>query len=585
MQRKSGLLALLFFSVFFTWANPKDSVRLELRDGQKYIVHRVEKSETLASLAAHYGVDESQLLSANPLVSDKVFPGQIIRIPINANKYGNLTVPPVTPSTDSKLPLANSLPKDAATPAPAKVEPSAPVAAEAPAPTQTPVSAPTQDPSKMVSGIDYHTYVAASPTTVQRLADLFFMEPNDIIAINELKNKNIKEGQKVRIPIYPLSKLNQVAIAPTPIPVPPVAIAKAPEPTPVPKSEPVLEKPVAPAHNIYNQAQHRPDKQLVKPTVVVKASPKPQEDSVLQNNATRIAAAKPAPEKKQNALLETAAKKELVQAKVEPQIAVKPASPIVNKPKEIVLAAVPIEKPVIAPTSDSMLMVVVQKQKHRAELTRQDSEYVITDEGSYKVFDYKQTYEKPDVFTSILVAENAINVNSIDQNKGVGNKNTTHVVKLGETIDMIARKYKISKSDIINWNGLLNYRVREGQELIINAERANVSPYERTLPEKTRKPLSTDIRIESVEGIAVYDSRKITRGVYANNIEKGKFVYIVNKDNFREDVARVIGPLPKGTPANVIVILDQETAIELGVEKSWVNIELYFGIINESQTN
>ncbi len=565
MQRKSGLLALFILTVFFAWANPKDSVRLELRDGQKYIVHRVENAESISSLAIRYGIDEAQLLSANPLISDKVYPGQVIRIPVNANKYGNVTVPAVVPLTDSKLPLAKSLPKETN-----ELEKANVTAAKVPvieaavqAPTKTPT--PTQDPALMVSGIDYHTYVAASPTNVQRLADLFFMQPSDIIAINNLKNKNIKEGQKVRIPIYPLSKVEQVAAAPEPKPIPPIAIAKAPEPIAIPKAEPVIEKSVAPPVNIYNQAQHRPEVKLAKQTPVVKNTPKvkPVVDSLLQNKTTTVVAAKPHAEK-----------------------------PII-KPQPIAIVAAPapaqiqakMEKPSIAATSDSMLMVVVKKQKRFEELTRLDSQYVIANEGSYKVFDYKSTSEQPDAFSTILAEENTVSVNSIDQSKGAGNKNTTHVVKLGETIDIIARKYKINNSDIINWNGLVNYRVREGQELVINAERANISPYERTLPENSKKPVVTDIKIESIEGIAVYDSRKITRGVYANNIEKGKFVYIINKDNFREDVARVIGPLPKGTPPNVIVILDQETAIELGVERSQVNIELYFGIISDSQTN
>ncbi len=592
MQRKSGLLALFLFIAIFAWANPKDSVRLELRDGQKYIIHRVEKSESIGSLAARYGIDESQLLSANPLISDKVFPGQIVRIPLNANKYGNVSVPSVIPITDSKLPLAKSLPKDGGPVIPAKkAEASIPPASSTdPIPAQSPVAVPTQDPTQMVSGIDYHTYVAASPTNVQRLADLFFMQASDIIAINNLKNNNIKEGQKVRIPIYPLSKVEQVAKAPEPlIAAAPLAVAAVPI---VPKPAPIVEtppaKPAVAQVQIYNQAQHRPAEKLVKQTPIQPAKAKVVSDTLIQSKPIEVAIVKTAPPvipDKQKATI--APIKPIEKPQVKPIVVAQAPKPIVKiqSPATTPQAIAVVKKATIAPESDSMLMVVVKKQKRREELSKLDSEFVIANDGSYKLFDYKTSYEQPDAFTKILAEENTVSVNSIDQSQGVGNKNTTHVVKLGETIDMIARKYKINKSDIINWNGLVSFRVREGQELIINAERANISPYERTLPENSKKPVVTDIKIESIEGIAIYDSRKITRGVYANNIEKGKFVYIINKDNFREDVARVIGPLPKGTPENVIVILDQETAIELGVEKSWVNIELYFGIINDSQTN
>jgi hypothetical protein len=96
----------------------------------------------------------------------------------------------------------------------------------------------------------------------------------------------------------------------------------------------------------------------------------------------------------------------------------------------------------------------------------------------------------------------------------------------------------------------------------------------------------TAIVYENIHGLAQFDSRVAqVRGVYANNIEKGKFVYIVNKDKYREDFAIVIGPLPKGTPKEVIVIVDAETAKELAIEKSWVNVELYYGTAVQDVAN
>jgi hypothetical protein len=155
------------------------------------------------------------------------------------------------------------------------------------------------------------------------------------------------------------------------------------------------------------------------------------------------------------------------------------------------------------------------------------------------------------------------------------------VVGKNETLQMIAKKYKISATDIINWNGLLSYRLREGQELTINAARADISPYERTIPKAKASP-ENQLMEKSMQGLATYDVKKVgQRGVYVNGVEKGKFVHIVNKDNFREDFARVLGPLPKGTSPNILLVLDSFTGKELMVGKSIARIELFYGVVGE----
>jgi hypothetical protein len=71
-------------------------------------------------------------------------------------------------------------------------------------------------------------------------------------------------------------------------------------------------------------------------------------------------------------------------------------------------------------------------------------------------------------------------------------------------------------------------------------------------------------------------------GIYTNAAEKGRFVYLVNRDNFKEHFARVIGPLPAGTPKDVVAILDPESATQLAISKSMMRIFIYFVVVDSA---
>lgn len=544
-------LIILFLSLTSTWVwaavHPTDSVRLEMRGAKKFIVHRVIKGDVLAGLASKYSVSEAEILSNNPLVADKIYPGQILKIPINETKYGVVSVPPVQSLTPSKLPLAKTLPPPSVVVAEKKEVKSVAIDEE-------PIVIETPPSKEELNSTEYKIYVVASPQTVNQLAAAFSVEPEAIIQLNNLKNYNLKEGQKVKIPN---SKSNTAQVAKTN--------------TETKKSEPVQTTVKDSSNKV---AEVSKSKNKITETVKEKKEP----------IASKIAESKTI--ENPDSLKETSP---LEKSKLEKKLA---SSNIVSEPKPSpqssnaspLAAKLESKKEVVVVSQDSMNMAELKKRRKMDYLRMMDSNYVHPKGIAYHVFDYTETNYNYDLFSTLTAEENAIEVPTTNQSIGDGDVQKTHVVKKDETLQGIAKKYKVRVTDIINWNGLLTYRVRAGQELVINSKRADVSPYVRTLPETAqKKSVSSDdiVGLEKVAGLAQFkDKQSFTRGVYTNAVEKGRFVYIVNRDNYKEHFARVLGPLPKGTAEDVVVLLDPQSAEELGVGKSMMRVFVYFGIVN-----
>lgn len=509
MYRVFVLITIQFILWSSVQAAPKDSLRLEKRDGNTYIIHRVVKNESLTSLAKRYSVAEAELLSINPMVTEKVYAGQLLKVPVNTARYGNVQAPEVKALTASRLPLAQTLPPPtktnsepvqapiAAAVVPAKKEVEKPKEIEKPA-KETFVPEPTvidfdsnktmlayakQELQPQPSGksiATYKTYVVASPQSVQQVANTFSVDPNDIILANNLKNYKLKEGQKIKIPVY----------------------------GPAPKVSPVL---------------------AAEPQPVVKPKPEPKSKQVSQPPAKSAA-------------------------------------------------------PKVAVSSNTMQGDSITRERKARALARiamLDSAYVHPDGVSYVVFNYKQTDYQYDAYTLRMAEENAIDLQHTNQRAGYGGKDIVHAVKRGETLQSIARKYRISATDIINWNGLLTYRVREGQDLVINSARADVSPYQRTTISKTKMPGNTHLYEEVIKGLAFFDEEKDLPGVYVNGVEKGKFIYILNRDNYRETFARVLGPMPAEMPVGTVIYLGNQAAHELRIDTEVAHIEMWFGLFRE----
>ena len=144
----------------------------------------------------------------------------------------------------------------------------------------------------------------------------------------------------------------------------------------------------------------------------------------------------------------------------------------------------------------------------------------------------------------------------------------------------IAKKYKISVSDLINWNKLYKYNIAVGQELAVNSSRAGMSEIEKAQGTKDKTSDQAILKEETLVGIAYYNPKAPFKGVYCNNVPRGKLVYILNKENFIQYYGRVAGPLPKNVPPNTIIQVDNEVAKRLQITNPTINIKIWFGMID-----
>ncbi len=564
MTNKSLVLFLFMLLIHFTGlANPTDSLRTELRGGRKFIIHRVIKGETLAEIATRYGVDEADITNNNALITAGVFTGQIIKVPVNEAKYGIIEVPPIAPLTDSRMPLAKTLPPPILSKANAAdlaangieepdtaetelklVTPdSKKEVVQAPVPViekpkDTVIVKPAEVPviAEPVPEKKFQIYVVASPQTVNHLANSFGVDVYEIIALNNLKNYRLKSGQKIKIPVSDGAPIAKVEI-PKPVETPPAPVVK----TEAPKMA-LRTAPAPPLVKVdTSKVIPEPVKVVPEPVVIAKAeTPKP-----------------------------------VVKAM--------PKTVIIREPNPPVKKVIPVEEPVETEevfTNDSIIRSGLLTDLSDAELDRLDSAYIQPFGNTYRVNDYNIQDYYYDMEAMKAANRNSIDVATIDQRNGFGDKNYFHLVKPGETIKSIAKKYKISVSDIANWNGIYQYKVSVGQELIVNSARAKMSPLEMAMGSDIKKVEGVVIKEENHIGIAFYNPKTQFKGVYSNLVPKGKLVYILNRDNFEQYYGRVVGPLPKNVPINTIIQIDNEIAKRLLIKNPTNNIEIWFGLID-----
>lgn len=64
----------------------KDSLGIKEEDGQKFIMHRVDKGQTLFAISQRYDVSVDQLKETNPQTEDELVVGEVILVPLRAAK-------------------------------------------------------------------------------------------------------------------------------------------------------------------------------------------------------------------------------------------------------------------------------------------------------------------------------------------------------------------------------------------------------------------------------------------------------------------------------------------------------------------
>lgn len=85
MELKYRFFLSIILSVFFleTTASSLDSLRLENQNGRTFVVHEVEKGETLYSLSRRYQTEVSEIVRFNNILDNTISLNQILFIPIS----------------------------------------------------------------------------------------------------------------------------------------------------------------------------------------------------------------------------------------------------------------------------------------------------------------------------------------------------------------------------------------------------------------------------------------------------------------------------------------------------------------------
>ncbi len=178
-----------------------------------------------------------------------------------------------------------------------------------------------------------------------------------------------------------------------------------------------------------------------------------------------------------------------------------------------------------------------------------------------------------------------INIKEVHANANPGEtkESFTHLVQNGETIEGIAKKYKISPSDIANWNNLYQNRIRVGQDLIVNLERAR-KPYLalNTVDPETQKAIKKadkSDRIKSVEekGLAYLSDDKFI-GIAHKNVPVGTLILITSTENYKKIYVRVTSILVNDNP-DVIIQVDKNIAKQLALNSQYTNILISYSLV------
>ncbi|MES2654537.1 MAG: LysM peptidoglycan-binding domain-containing protein [Bacteroidota bacterium] len=188
------------------------------------------------------------------------------------------------------------------------------------------------------------------------------------------------------------------------------------------------------------------------------------------------------------------------------------------------------------------------------------------------------------------IADNIKDINikeaHANASEGETKENYTHVVLKGETLESIAKKYKIAPSDIANWNNLYQERVRVGQDLIVNAKRAakpylalnSITPEQKTQIKQNDK--SNKILAVQERGLCILTDNPIFTGILHKTAPAGTLLLVTNLDNFKKIYVRVTGTLSEKEEKDVILRIDRETADELFVNTPLTSVSITYGIVD-----
>jgi LysM repeat protein len=175
------------------------------------------------------------------------------------------------------------------------------------------------------------------------------------------------------------------------------------------------------------------------------------------------------------------------------------------------------------------------------------------------------------------------NVNELRSNSGKNKAVSTHYVLAGETIERIAKKYKISVSDIANWNNLVKNKIKVGQELIVSSKSEDNSYVPLiSLDSKSDKQIknsdkSGSFRYVEEKGLCLTTDENFI-GIAHRNAPVGTLLLLTSTENYKKIYVRVTSILVNSNE-DIIIQVDNETATELAFNSNLTNVLLSYSII------
>jgi LysM repeat protein len=82
VKTKSILFLILAAIAVSVQSKPLDSLRIEIVNGKRFIIHKVEKGQGLYAIARRYNIDVQKIIEANATKSEKINIGDLLSIPL-----------------------------------------------------------------------------------------------------------------------------------------------------------------------------------------------------------------------------------------------------------------------------------------------------------------------------------------------------------------------------------------------------------------------------------------------------------------------------------------------------------------------
>ncbi len=609
-------------------AAPKDSLRIETINGKKYLIYRVSANESYASLSSRYGVLETNIRQANPNHKALLRKGNIIKIPygLNSDKIVEEQIKSESISEISE---------------PVKPEQ---IIKENEIKQRKAVLYGEEIKYVLTNGKKELLYEASEDDNLDDISKYYNVLPSKIVERNNLKKTKFYEGQKLFIPVsqdvkkienaIPIVtqnvqairkidsvKTEQKAIAAKSVlskqaePLP--TIQKATEP--IPNLQKAIEVKTAEPKQIEKNIQKPIE---VKVEIAAIALPKPnlygeeikyvitngkkellyeasEEDNL--DNISKYYNVLPSKIVERNNLKKTKfyeGQKLFIPVSQDVK-KIEINNPIVAQNVQTIrkIDSVKIEQKAIAAKSvlskQAEPLPTIQKATETIAVVEKPIETNIvtkkteTAKPSITKDEVKQIVSKKDVVSS-AVAKKTIAVNSkkpVDEiakaKDSVATVVYSHLVAQEETIEMIAKKYSVSVSDLINWNKLYQTRLRVGQDLIVNntpkSAAKNTNSEQKDSTANQIKSLKVNKFVE--HGLALLQEDNKYKGVLHRTAPVGTYIFLENAENFKKVFIRVTGNLENDNK-DVILRIDDETARKVGINNPYTNVILQYSVID-----